>query len=79
VALISRQWTRPPVGPDVVEARLYFKVQADGRVTDLRLVTGSGSETFDRGALRAVESASPLPPLPRTYERENLGIHLIVR
>lgn len=79
VALISRQWQRPPVGSEVVEARLYFQIQADGRITELRLAASSGSEIFDSTALRAVESASPLPPLPRTYERDFLGIQLIVR
>jgi TonB family protein len=79
VALISAKWKRPPVGSEVVEAKLYFRIRADGAVTDLQLTATSGAEVFDRDALAAVTAASPLPPLPRAYQREYLGIHLIVR
>jgi periplasmic protein TonB len=77
VAVISDNWVRPPVG--VEQAVLYFRIQKDGTITDLRLAEPSGSEVFDRAALRAVESSSPLPPLPSSYKRPSLGINLIVK
>ncbi|MEM8960841.1 MAG: TonB family protein [Acidobacteriota bacterium] len=77
VARISRYWRRPPVG-DVDNAVLYFRIQKDGTVTDLKLVETSGIERFDNVALEAVANASPLPPLPRSYNKDSLGINLIV-
>lgn len=78
VAVISGNWVRPPVG-DVEQAVLYFRIQRDGTISELRLAEPSGSETFDRAAFRAVESSSPLPPLPSGYKRPSLGINLIVK
>lgn len=78
-AMISAQWRRPPVGSEIQEAKLYFRIRADGTVTDVRITVASGSEIFDQTATAAVQASSPLPPLPRNYEREHLGIHLIVR
>jgi TonB family protein len=79
VAVISNNWVRPPVGGDIEEALLYFRIQRDGTLTDLRIVEPSGSEVFDQAAYRAVESSSPLPPLPKSYKRDFLGINLIVQ
>ena len=39
----------------------------------------SGAEVFDEAALRAVQATSPLPPLPKSYAKDSLGIHLIVK
>ena len=33
VAVISGNWVRPPVGGDIREAVLYFRIQRDGAVT----------------------------------------------
>ncbi len=79
LAQISQNWLRPPVGGKIEQAVIYFRVQRDGRLTDLRLATASGSEIFDQAALRAVQASSPLPPLPKGYQRDFLGINLIVR
>lgn len=79
VAVISGNWVRPPVGAEVKEAVLYFRIQRDGTIGDLRIATPSGSERFDQAAYRAVEASSPLPPLPKGYRRDYLGINLIVR
>ncbi len=78
VAVINGNWVRPPVG-DVEQTVLYFRIQRDGSITELRLAEPSGSETFDRAAFRAVQSSSPLPPLPSGYKRPSLGINLIVK
>ena len=77
-AMISDNWVRPPIG-DVEQAILYFRIRRDGVITDLKIAETSGSGSFDEAALRAVQASSPLPPLPRSYQRESLGINLIVR
>ncbi len=77
VAAISANWRRPPMGS--LEAKLHFRIQRDGTITRLRVVTSSGQEAYDAAALRAVEASSPLPPLPKGYTEDDLGIYLIVR
>ena len=54
-------------------------VTRDGTISELKLVETSGSRLFDEAALRAVQSSSPLPPLPKGYVKDSLGIHLLVK
>ncbi len=77
LSMIQGQWVRPPLGGGV-EAQVYFRIQRDGRVTDLRIVRSSGYSSFDLAGLRAVQAASPLPPLPRGYTHGSLGVNLIL-
>jgi TonB family protein len=78
LALISNNWVRPPVGSGV-EAIVFYRIQRDGRITELRIVHSAGINSFDLAVLRAVQSASPLPPLPRGFKDGSLGVNLIVR
>ncbi len=76
---ISSKWAPPPnslLPGTETKAKVYFRVQRGGRIVDARVESGSGSFLFDQAALRALEKASPLPPLPAKYEHEWLGIHL---
>ena len=77
VAVISSNWLRPMIGN--LETRLHFRIQRDGTITDLRVVESSTSREFDDAALRAVNASSPLPPLPKGYSEDDLGINLIVK
>lgn len=78
LAQIQRQWVRPPLGSGV-EALVSFRIQRDGRVTDLRIEQSSGYSSFDLAGLRAVNSAAPLPPLPRGFSHPSLGVNLILK
>jgi protein TonB len=78
LAKISSNWARPPVGSGV-EAVLWFRIGRDGRIDDLRIARSSGYNSFDLAALRAVQASSPLPPLPRAFSEDSLGVNLIVR
>lgn len=77
VSVISENWTRPPIG--VIDARLHFRILPDGTVVELKILRSSGDESFDQAALRAVRASSPLPPLPKSYEKDFLGINLTVK
>ncbi|HEX2164736.1 MAG TPA: energy transducer TonB, partial [Thermoanaerobaculia bacterium] len=79
LALIERNWRRPPTGSALPEVALTFTIQRDGRVTALAVDASSGINAFDLAGLRAVENAAPLPPLPAGYRRESLSIRLIIR
>lgn len=78
LALIRAQWVRPPLGGGI-EAVLHYSILPDGRIADVRIVESSGYSSFDLAALRALQSASPLPPLPKSYRQDSLGVTLIVR
>jgi TonB family protein len=69
---------RPPLGSGV-EAVVHFRIARDGAVEDVQLVNSSGYNSFDLAALRAVQAAAPLPPLPRSYKEGELGVNLIFR
>ncbi len=79
IGAISRNWTRPLVGSEVQDAIFHFRIRRDGTITEPTLREGSGSQIFDAAARRAIESSSPLPPLPRGYKPTSLGINLIVK
>ena len=75
---IREHWVRPPV--DVgTEALVHFRILRDGTVVDAVIERSSGYTNFDLAALRAIQSASPLPPLPDSYDHESVGVRLIVR
>jgi protein TonB len=62
-----------------VRAIIGFRIQKDGSISELRVAESSGYNAFDLAALRAVQNASPFPPLPRAYRHDSLGVNLIVR
>ncbi len=78
LAIIGRNWTRPPVGSGV-EATIHFRIQKDGRLSEIRIASSSGINSFDLAALRAVQASSPLAPLPGAFRSSSLGVNLIVR
>lgn len=76
--LIGAHWTRPAAG-DQTTATIYFVIDRDGTVRDVKQEIASGSGLYDRAALRAVLESSPLPPLPFGYNGTFLGVHLKFR
>ena len=58
---------------------VYFRILRDGTITEARVETPSGNGTFDRAALSAVRSSSPLNPLPFAYSGTYLGVYLTFR
>lgn len=72
---IGSNWFRPQAGAGATVI-IYYRILRDGRITDSRVETPSGNPTFDRAALSAVRSSSPLNPLPFAYNGTYLGVHL---
>lgn len=60
---LKRNWN-PPVSAVDRAVTVHFRIQRDGRISNLRLARSSGSGGCDSAALQAVESASPVMPLP---------------
>jgi len=73
---LAGEWRPPAIsaqGP--VQAVIVFTINRDGSVDNVSLEKGSGNFYFDQAALRAVLSAAPLPPLPRTLTGSTLRVH----
>lgn len=75
---IGNAWFRPPSARDVTVV-IAFRILRDGTIQDAQVVTPSGNSTFDRAALSAVRSASPLNPLPFAYSGNYLGVQMTFR
>ena len=72
---IGTNWFRPQVGAGATTV-VYFRILRDGTITEARVHQASGNATFDRAALSAVRSSSPLNPLPFAYSGTYLGVYL---
>src|SRR6267378_4176531 len=72
---IGSRWVPPQGVSGPVKAVLYFRIGRDGQVSMSEVETSSGSSFFDQTALRALLSATPLPPLPAGYTDPYLGVH----
>jgi TonB family protein len=75
-SIFSGNWTRP-IKPDLdstLRAIVHFRIQRDGRLTEIALKQPSGDAALDRSALRAVQDSNPLPPLPYQYPKDSLGV-----
>ena len=67
---ISSNWLQSTVDPTVrwaPRANFTFQVLKDGTVTNVQMTQSSGNSSVDRSALRAIQSSSPVSPLPSGY------------
>lgn len=53
---------------------ITFRIQKNGRVTSLTLESPSGVRPFDGAALNAIELSNPLPPLPKQFPKDSVGV-----
>jgi TonB family protein len=77
---VSANWFTSLVDPGVsgnFQTVIFFKINKDGQISDLKVEEKSGLDPLDLSALRAVRTSAPFPPLPRDYEDAYLAIHLI--
>ena len=75
---IGTNWFRPQIAAGATTI-IYFRIQRNGTIGEARVEQSSGNSTFDRAALSAVRSSSPLTPLPPGYAGTYLGVHLTFR
>ncbi len=77
ITKIANNWLNPLRGGRKISAVIYFRIQRDGTVTDVKVEKSSGNTLFDQSALRAVMASSPLPALPESYTGDFLGVHFM--
>jgi protein TonB len=61
--------TAPPV-------IVTFVIRRNGSTTNVRIEQSSGDKALDYSALRAIYEASPFPPLPAGYERNEASTEI---
>jgi len=76
---INQNWLQNTIDPAVRTARVahsvvIFRIYRDGTVKDLRLSQTSGNASMDNSAIRALQSASTMPPLPPDYSGTYLDV-----
>jgi len=72
--LIQNNWSRrQDVGG---EAMVVFRIQRDGRLTDIELERSSGYPALDLTAQRALFLTQKVPPLPSAFPDDHLTVHL---
>ncbi len=77
--LISKNWNMPPYLADSssgLMSVLVIKISPKGRIRDLWFEKKSGNREFDNICKKAVIKASPLPPLPKGFNRPYFEIGL---
>jgi len=74
---IQTNW-EPPVTPSrrawKKRTVVHFRIQRNGRITEIRILDGSGDYLYDQSCLRAVTLSNPLPPLPFDFSKQSLGV-----
>ncbi len=65
-SMIKAQWALPAamVPPGNIETIVHVRILRSGAVTDLGFEKRSGNRYLDESAMKAVQKASPFPPLP---------------
>ena len=72
--LIQNNWSRrQEVGG---ESLVVFRIQRDGRLTDIELEKSSGYAALDLTAQRALFLTQRVPPLPSAFPDDHLTVHL---
>jgi len=74
---IGRNWNNPYRDKDVIlKSIVYFEVDKDGLISNIRIEDDSGDEVYNESTIRAVALAKKLPPLPQELSDDYLKVHL---
>lgn len=70
---IKSNWN-PPKGKESKNVVLFFKINKDGSINNLKVQKSSGNQEVDNAALEAVNTSTPLDPLPEAYKGSSVPI-----
>lgn len=74
---ISSNWLQATIAPTVQwapRAVIDFEILRDGTIVNIQLMKSSGYSSVDASAVRAVQSSSPLNPLPGAYKGSHVNV-----
>lgn len=69
-------WKPPQEYENDTVCQITFTISRDGGVSGANIRKSSGNSYFDQLAVRAVQAASPMPPLPTGYPEDELRVHM---
>jgi TonB family protein len=71
VAIVRSNWIVPVAAELGVKGvvSVAFKVERSGRIIDIRVISPSGTPSFDQAAMNALKTSSPFPALPADFPR----------
>lgn len=75
-AAIRGNWRNPAIGREARLCVVTFRVKRTGELVDIAIEKKSGSDLFDRAALRAVQVTASWPAFPSHWEEDEQIIHL---
>jgi TonB family protein len=74
---IGKNWHNPFKGKDVIlKSIVYFEVDKNGNIYNVRIEEDSGNELYNETAMRAVIATNNLPALPAEFTNDYLKVHL---
>jgi len=73
---LDAHWKPPQEFQDNTVCQVTFVIARDGAVSGAELRKSSGDSFFDQLAIRAVQNASPMPPLPSGFPEDRLRVHM---
>lgn len=74
---VAEKWRTTDVDPRIhtlPPAIVTFDLMRDGSVRNVHVSQTSGNQALDYSAQRAIYDASPFPPLPSAYERNDANV-----
>jgi len=78
-ARVRARWLRPSnIIGSMRRTTVVFYIDRNGNIDNLRVEVSSGNRTLDTGALGAVNSAAPFPPLPKDFPGNRVGVRMIM-
>ncbi len=74
---IAQNWKNPYQDEDVIlKSIVYFEVDKNGVISNIRLEEDSGDEIYNESTIRAIALTKKLPPLPEEFSNDYLKVHL---
>jgi TonB family protein len=75
--LIARKWRTGDVDPNLQSAPTViatFDLMRDGTTRNIKLLQRSGILSLDFSVQRAIQDASPFPPIPAGYDKDSVPV-----
>jgi TonB family protein len=72
--ILSKNWVRSLAPSELRGTRVIarFRIYEDGRIDDIILVKKCDIFALDQEVIRAIQNSSPLPPLPKGFQKKSL-------
>jgi len=74
---LAESWSAPTGGAGLLKTSIHFVIRRDGTIIDPEVNGSSSDRVYDRAALGAVVNAGAMPPLPQSYDGDEIGITVV--